>query len=108
MILVPILAAATANLHFDESRRRQGTSRCLLVAALAMTSQINLTLERLIAETTAEGFVPSVLAHVRDQVGALTEGLQADGALVRFLTWRENKKNFIREMLVKINRKQLS
>lgn len=78
------------------------------MATLAMTSQINLTLERLIAEPTAEGFVARVLAHVCDQVGALAEGLQADGALVRFLTWRGGKKKRIREMLVKINRKQLS
>lgn len=63
------------------------------MATLAMTSQIHLTLERLIAEATAKGFVARVLTHVRDQVGALAKGLQADGAFVGLLTWAENKRN---------------
>lgn len=32
-----------------------------------------------------------MLAHMRDQVGALTEGFQADGALVRLLAWGKQK-----------------
>lgn len=56
------------------------------MATLAMTTQIHFALERLIAEATSEGFVARVLTHVRDQVGALAEGLQADGAFVGLLT----------------------
>lgn len=54
--------------------------------ALPMTPQIHLALEGLITEAAAEGLVARVFAHVRDQIGALAEGLQADGALVWLLT----------------------
>jgi len=63
------------------------------MAALSMTSQIHLALEGLIAEVATEGFIPRVLPHMRDQVGALAEGLQAHGALVWLLAWNRRKIN---------------
>lgn len=48
--------------------------------------QIHFPLESLDAEVAAERFIARVLAAVRDEVGALTEGLPAYLALVRFLT----------------------
>lgn len=83
-----LLATAAADLHFD--RRRQGAS-CLLVATLPMTAQVHLALEGLITESASEGLVARVLAHVRDQVRALAEGFQADGAFVRLLTCNASK-----------------
>ena len=50
-----------------------------------MPTKINFSLEPFLAETTGEGLVPGVLPHVRDKVRALAEGLEANGALVRFL-----------------------
>lgn len=48
--------------------------------------QIHFPLESFAAEVAAERFEACVLAAVRDEVGALTEGLPAYLALVRFLT----------------------
>jgi len=56
-----------------------------------MPAQIHLPLEGLVAEQTAEGLVARVLPHVRDQVGALAEGLQADCALVGLLAWNRRE-----------------
>lgn len=63
--------------------------------AVPMAAQVDLALERLVAEAALEGLVAGVLAHVRDQVGALAERLLADDARVRFLAWRwdEIKRN---------------
>jgi len=42
-------------------------------------------LEPSLADAAGEGLVAAVLAHVRDQVRGLAEGLSAYHALVRFL-----------------------
>lgn len=65
------------------------------MAALAMPPQIHFALEGLIAETAAEGLVSRVLPHVRDQVGALAEGLQTHRALVRLLAWKTESRKSI-------------
>ena len=49
---------------------------------LSTPPQVDLALEPLLAESTGEGFVAGVLAHVRDEVGGLAEGLPAHHALV--------------------------
>lgn len=51
-----------------------------------MTTQVYLALERFVAESAREGFVPGVLAHVCDEVRALAERLRAHHAFVRLLT----------------------
>lgn len=55
------------------------------VLTLPVAPQIHLPLERLLAETAAEGLVAGVFAHVRDQVRRLAERFAADDALVRLL-----------------------
>lgn len=58
-----------------------------VVLGLAVPPQVYLALEALGAELTAEGLEAGVLAAVRDEVGALAEGLPAHLALVRLLPW---------------------
>lgn len=53
------------------------------VLTLPVTSQVDLPLERLVAEAAREGLVPRVLAHVCDQVGGLAEGFPAHDTLMR-------------------------
>lgn len=60
---------------------------CLLVA-----SQIDLALERLVAQFAGEGLVARVLAGVRYQVRALAEGLAAHLTLVWFLTCKKERE----------------
>lgn len=54
------------------------------VHAVAMAAQIDLALERLVAEFALERLVARVFAHVRNQVGTLAKGLLANDACVRF------------------------
>lgn len=54
---------------------------------LTVTSQVHLALEALGAQLAAEGLEAGVLAAVRDEVGALAEGLPTHLALVGLLTW---------------------
>lgn len=60
---------------------------CLLVA-----SQIDLALERLVAQLAGEGLVAGVLAGVRYQVRALAEGLAAHLTLVWFLACKRQRE----------------
>lgn len=60
---------------------------CLLVA-----SQIDLALERLVAQLAGEGLVAGVFAGVRYQVRALAEGFSAHLTLVRFFTCKRYRK----------------
>lgn len=60
---------------------------CLLVA-----SQIDLALERLVAQLAGEGLVAGVFAGVRYQVRALAEGFAAHLTLVRFLTCNRERE----------------
>lgn len=60
--------------------------------ALPVSAQIDLPLERLVAQATRERLVAGVLAQVRDQVGRLAERLAAHHALVRFLACTDQKK----------------
>lgn len=60
---------------------------CLLVA-----SQIDLALERLVAQLAGEGLVAGVLAGVRYQVRALAEGFAAHLTLVWLLTCKREKE----------------
>lgn len=60
---------------------------CLLVA-----SQIDLALERLVAQLAGEGLVAGVFAGVRYQVRALAEGLAAHLTLVWLLTCKREKE----------------
>lgn len=53
---------------------------------LPMASKIYFPLESLLAETTSEGFISCVLAHVGNEVGGLTECLPTHNTLVRLLT----------------------
>ena len=54
--------------------------------ALAVATQVHLTLEGLLAQPAREWLVASVLPHMGDEVRRLREGLAADGTLVRLLT----------------------
>lgn len=56
------------------------------VLRLLVSPQVHLPLEAFSAEVTAERFEARVLSAVRDEIGALTEGLSAHLALVRLLT----------------------
>lgn len=70
-----VLGGQTQDLSLDSVRgsRRAAADDSLLrearVLTLPVTAQIHLPLERLLAETAAEGLVAGVFAHVRDQVG---------------------------------------
>ena len=64
--------------------------------ALPVPSQIDLPLERLVAQTALKRLVAGVLTHVRDQVAALGERLAAHHALVRFLTCNTKSEGDIR------------
>lgn len=55
------------------------------VLRLLVSPQVHFPLEALPAEITAERFETCVLPAVRDEVGALAEGLPAHLALVRLL-----------------------
>lgn len=57
-----------------------------------MSPQVHFPLETFPAQVAAERFEACVLSAVRDEVGALTEGLPAYLALVRLLTCNINKK----------------
>ncbi len=56
------------------------------VLTVAMASQVDLALERFVAQAAGERLVAGVLAHVRDQVRRLAERFAAHDALVRLLT----------------------
>lgn len=56
------------------------------VLCFFVSSQIHFSLEPLSAEVAAKRFEASVLAAVRDQVGALAEGFPTHLTLVRLLT----------------------
>lgn len=61
------------------------------VLRLLVSPQIHLPLEAFSAEVTAERFEARVFPAVRDEIGALTEGLPAHLTLVRLLTCSGNK-----------------
>lgn len=65
---------------------------CLLVAP-----QIDLALERLVAQLAGEGLVAGVLAGVRYQVRALAEGLAAHLTLVWFLAYKRERESWLVE-----------
>lgn len=56
------------------------------VLTLMVPTQVHFPLEALGADVTAERFEPGVFPAVCDEVGALTERLPTDLALVRFFT----------------------
>lgn len=56
------------------------------VLTFPVSSQVDLPLERLVAQAALKRLVTGVLTHVRDQVATLGERLAAHHALVRFLT----------------------
>jgi len=60
------------------------------VLRLLVPPQVNLPLETFPTEVAAERLEAGVFPAVRDEVGALTEGLPAHLTLVRFLTCSEN------------------
>lgn len=62
---------------------------------LLVPAQVHLPLEGLVAELAGEGLVAGVLAGVRDQVGALAEGLSAHLALVRFLACKSGRIQYV-------------
>lgn len=57
---------------------------------LLVSPQVHLSLETFPAEVAAERLEPGVFPAVRDEVGALTEGLPAHLTLVRLLTCSGN------------------
>lgn len=61
------------------------------VLRLLVSPQVHLPLEAFPAEVTAERFEARVLPAVRDEIGALTEGLPAHLTLVRLLTCSRNE-----------------
>lgn len=58
---------------------------------LFVPPQIHFPLETFPAEVTAEGLEARVFPAVRDEVGALTEGLPAHLAFVRLLTCKQGQ-----------------
>lgn len=62
------------------------------VLALAVSAQVHLALERLVAQAARKRLVARVLAQVRDQIGRLAECLATHHAFVRFLTWEKKIK----------------
>ena len=60
--------------------------------SVLVSPQVDLPLERLVAELAGEGLVSRVLAHVSDQVARLAERFQANAALVRFFPCDEKIK----------------
>lgn len=60
--------------------------RCRRMLAFPVPTQIDLPLERFLAETALKRFVAGVFTHVRDQVAALGERLAAHDTFVRFFT----------------------
>lgn len=65
--------------------------RCGWMLTFTVSAQVDFPLECLVAETTLEGFVAGVLAHVRYQIAALGEGFTAYHALVRLLACNQKK-----------------
>jgi hypothetical protein len=68
------------------------------VLAVAVSTQVDFTLEGLVAKAASKRFVARVLAHVSDEIGRLAEGFAAHDALVRLLTFfffskTNNKQN---------------
>lgn len=61
---------------------------------LLVSSQVHFSLETLPAEVTAERLKSRVFPAVRDEVGALAEGLPAHLALVRLLTCGKKREKF--------------
>lgn len=53
---------------------------------LAVTLEIDFSLESLVAQPASKGFETRVLSHVRDQVGRLTEGLVTHHTSMGFFT----------------------
>lgn len=62
------------------------------VLRLFVAPQVDLALERLVAQFAGERLVAGVLARVRDQVGALAERFAAHLALVGFFTCAGREK----------------
>lgn len=74
------------------------TTVCSLesVLRLLVSPQVNFSLETLATQVTAERLESRVFPAVRDEVGALAEGLPAHLALVRLLTCGKSEKSFVR------------
>ena len=70
------------------------------VDRFAVTAKVDFPLESLLAEAAGEGFVSSVLPHVGNEVGGLTERLPAHHTLVGLLTC--NKKQMSLEQKSKL------
>ena len=64
------------------------------VLRLFVAPQVNLALEGAAAQVAGEGFVPSVLPRVRDEVAALRECLTAHDTLVRLFPCAHQKFRF--------------
>lgn len=62
------------------------------VLAVAVPPQVDLALERLVAQAASERLVAGVLAHVGDEIGRLAERFAAHNALVRLLSCYFNKQ----------------
>lgn len=80
VLLLPLLLLLRRHLQraIVERRRRR-------MLTLPVPPQIDLPLERLVAEAALKGLITRVLTHVRDQVAALRERFAAHHAFVRFL-----------------------
>lgn len=78
--LVSVIPVAVRDLQ------RGGWFSHVRVLGVAVATQVHLALEGLIAKPARERLVTSVLAHMCDQIRALTERLWAHYTLVRLLT----------------------
>ena len=72
-------------LGLERERRRERQVGHRRVLAVPVPPQVDLALERLVAEAARERLVPGVLAHVGDEIRRLAERFAAHDALVRFL-----------------------
>lgn len=80
------IAAANRPLVFEWEGWRERQVGHGRVLAVAVSPQVDLALEGLVAQSAGKRLVTGVFAHVGDQIGRLTEGFAAHDALVRLLT----------------------
>lgn len=82
-------------LGFERERRRERQVGHGRVLAVPVPPQIDLALERLVAQSAGERLVAGVLAHVGDEIRRLAERFAAHDALVRLLSCCPGEKKNI-------------
>lgn len=67
-----------------------------------MATQVDLPLERFVAQAALEWLVTGVLTHVCDQIAALGERLATHHALMRLLTCNRFGGDYVRQLAMRL------